>query len=39
MAFSVARFFDHSAASERVSETEPALLAAYAATLLSAKKR
>ena len=38
MAFSVACFFDHSAASERVSETEPALLAAYCGDFVERKE-
>jgi hypothetical protein len=38
VAFTVTRRFDHPAASERVSETAPALLAVHAATSLSAKK-
>src|ERR1700747_1250644 len=38
MAFTVTPFLAHSTASERVSETTAALLAAYAATSLSATK-
>ena len=38
MAFTVILFFDHSTASDRVSDTTSALLAAYAATSWSATK-
>jgi len=38
MAFTLTSFRGHSTASERVSETTPALLAAYSVTSLSATK-